>query len=68
MSSPFSLFADGGVASYSSGYALTGIRFSFGSSGVSLQEQDRAYDPPNAADDFINQESGSVGHNIVPPA
>ncbi|TAL38471.1 MAG: hypothetical protein EPN97_04030 [Alphaproteobacteria bacterium] len=55
---PFSLFASGGDRNDTDGYALAGVRVSFGDKGVSLKDRHRKYDPSSLIETFMTQENG----------
>lgn len=58
---PFSLYVEAGDDNRSAGYALAGLRMSFGTEGVSLKDRHRRYDPPNIVYTFSAAQSQSVG-------
>ena len=64
---PFTLFADGGGGNRAPGFALAGIRFTFGAPGSSLKERNRHGDPENLVS-FTNAGGGSGGGSLATAA
>lgn len=55
-----SLFVNGGIDDDSQGFAMAGLRFSFGGSGKTLKQRDRYDDPVNLVTDLMNASAGKI--------
>ncbi len=58
--SPFTFFANLGKTETQEGFAIAGIRFSFGSEGQSLQHRDRYSDPKNIVTGVDTQAGSTI--------
>lgn len=65
-STPFSIYVEAGDDNRSAGYAIAGLRMSFGTQGASLKDRHRRFDPPNIVHTFSAAQSQSVAP--TPPA
>lgn len=65
-STPFSVYVEAGDDNKSAGYALAGLRMSFGTQGASLKDRHRRYDPPNIVHTFSAAQSQSVAPKEAP--
>ncbi len=66
--SAVSMFAEVGDNNKSAGYALAGLRMSFGTGGASLKDKHRSYDPPNIVQTFTTRDSASIAPKAAPAA
>lgn len=66
--SPVSVFLVAGDTNESDGYALAGVRASFGTQGRTLKERHRFYDPINIVETFtVNEGGGLKKKDPAPP-
>lgn len=66
--SSFSVFTEVGDDNKTDGYALAGLRMSFGTNGASLKDKHRRYDPPNIVQTFTMRDSASIAPKAAAPA
>lgn len=62
---PLTLFAEVGGGNAGQGFALAGVRFTFGAPGSSLKQRDRHGDPINALTGVVAQSGGALTRAAV---